>query len=126
MKPSALEEDCDIYVPGDGLMYGNVEDDIELMIRWPISDSMLSSPSGHAKEPRHAGHQLAGTPAEVLPLGPAIRKRPSQPVCHASEAGEDILAGDAAHANNPIGGMGLNGGIQDAANLCDKLERVVN
>ena len=25
-----------------------------------------------------------------------------------------LLAGDAAHVNNPIGGMGLNGGIQDA------------
>jgi hypothetical protein len=36
MRPSAIEEDCDIYVPGDGLMHGNVEDDIELMVRWPI------------------------------------------------------------------------------------------
>jgi len=27
--------------------------------------------------------------------------------------------------NNPIGGMGLNGGIQDAANLCEKLARVL-
>jgi 3-(3-hydroxy-phenyl)propionate hydroxylase len=32
-----------------------------------------------------------------------------------------LLAGDAAHVNNPIGGMGLNGGIQDAINLADKL-----
>src|SRR5262249_7018749 len=31
------------------------------------------------------------------------------------------LAGDAAHVNNPIGGMGLNGGIQDAVNLSAKL-----
>ena len=36
-----------------------------------------------------------------------------------------LLAGDAAHVNNPIGGMGLNGGIQDAANLSDKLARVL-
>jgi 3-(3-hydroxy-phenyl)propionate hydroxylase len=36
-------------------------------------------------------------------------------------AGRVLLAGDAAHVNNPIGGMGLNGGIQDAANLCSKL-----
>ncbi len=36
-----------------------------------------------------------------------------------------LLAGDAAHINNPIGGMGLNGGIQDAVNLADKLVRVV-
>jgi 3-(3-hydroxy-phenyl)propionate hydroxylase len=36
-----------------------------------------------------------------------------------------LLAGDAAHVNNPIGGMGLNGGIQDAVNLSDKLVRVL-
>jgi 3-(3-hydroxy-phenyl)propionate hydroxylase len=36
-----------------------------------------------------------------------------------------LLAGDAAHVNNPIGGMGLNGGIQDAVNLCEKLLAVL-
>jgi 3-(3-hydroxy-phenyl)propionate hydroxylase len=36
-----------------------------------------------------------------------------------------LLAGDSAHINNPIGGMGLNGGIQDAANLCEKLAQVI-
>lgn len=35
-----------------------------------------------------------------------------------------LLAGDAAHVNNPIGGMGLNGGIQDAVNLTEKLAAV--
>ena len=35
-----------------------------------------------------------------------------------------ILAGDSAHANNPIGGMGLNGGIHDAINLAEKLGKV--
>jgi len=39
--------------------------------------------------------------------------------------GRVLLAGDAAHVNNPIGGMGLNGGIQDAVNLVDKLARIV-
>jgi len=39
--------------------------------------------------------------------------------------GRVLLAGDAAHVNNPIGGMGLNGGIQDAANLADKLACVL-
>lgn len=32
-----------------------------------------------------------------------------------------LLAGDSAHLNNPIGGMGLNGGIHDAVNLASKL-----
>jgi 3-(3-hydroxy-phenyl)propionate hydroxylase len=35
-----------------------------------------------------------------------------------------LLAGDSAHVNNPIGGMGMNGGIHDAVNLADKLARV--
>ena len=39
--------------------------------------------------------------------------------------GRALLAGDAAHVNNPIGGMGLNGGIQDAVNLSNKLIEVL-
>jgi 3-(3-hydroxy-phenyl)propionate hydroxylase len=38
--------------------------------------------------------------------------------------GRVLLAGDAAHVNNPIGGMGLNGGIHDAMNLTEKLAPV--
>jgi 3-(3-hydroxy-phenyl)propionate hydroxylase len=39
--------------------------------------------------------------------------------------GRVLLAGDAAHVNNPIGGMGLNGGIQDAVNLAGRLIEVL-
>jgi len=35
--------------------------------------------------------------------------------------GRVLLAGDSAHVNNPIGGMGMNGGIHDAINLAEKL-----
>ncbi len=38
--------------------------------------------------------------------------------------GRVLLAGDAAHINNPLGGMGMNGGIHDAFNLCDKLAAI--
>jgi 3-(3-hydroxy-phenyl)propionate hydroxylase len=38
--------------------------------------------------------------------------------------GRVFLAGDAAHINNPLGGMGMNGGIQDAFNLVDKIAEV--
>ena len=38
--------------------------------------------------------------------------------------GRVLLAGDAAHLNNPLGGMGLNSGIHDAANLADTLIEV--
>lgn len=36
-----------------------------------------------------------------------------------------LLAGDAAHVNNPLGGMGMNGGIHDAINLGEKLCAVI-
>src|SRR5690606_22803002 len=36
-----------------------------------------------------------------------------------------FLAGDAAHINNPLGGMGMNGGIHDALNLTEKLAAVI-
>jgi len=38
--------------------------------------------------------------------------------------GRIFLAGDAAHVNNPLGGMGMNGGIQDVFNLTSKLVEV--
>lgn len=36
-----------------------------------------------------------------------------------------FLAGDAAHVNNPLGGMGMNGGIHDAINLTNRLAAVI-
>jgi 2-polyprenyl-6-methoxyphenol hydroxylase-like FAD-dependent oxidoreductase len=38
--------------------------------------------------------------------------------------GRVFLAGDAAHINNPLGGMGMNGGIHDAINLTSRLIEV--
>lgn len=36
-----------------------------------------------------------------------------------------LLVGDAAHINNPLGGMGMNGGIHDAVNLCEKFCEII-
>lgn len=47
-----------------------------------------------------------------------------QRVAQTFRKGRVLLAGDAAHVNNPIGGMGLNGGIQDAISLAEKLAAV--
>src|SRR3989440_513729 len=40
--------------------------------------------------------------------------------------GRVLLAGDAAHVHSPVGGQGLNTGVQDAVNLGSKLAQVVN
>jgi 3-(3-hydroxy-phenyl)propionate hydroxylase len=36
-----------------------------------------------------------------------------------------VLVGDACHINNPLGGMGMNGGLHDAFNLAEKLVAIV-
>jgi len=48
-----------------------------------------------------------------------------QRVASSFRAGRILLAGDSAHLNNPIGGMGMNGGIHDGLNLADKLAKVI-
>ncbi|MDB5415730.1 MAG: 2-polyprenyl-6-methoxyphenol hydroxylase-like oxidoreductase [Rubritepida sp.] len=51
--------------------------------------------------------------------------RVHQRVAATFHKGRLLLAGDAAHINNPLGGMGLNGGVHDAVNLVDKLAGVI-
>jgi 3-(3-hydroxy-phenyl)propionate hydroxylase len=50
--------------------------------------------------------------------------RVHQRVAKTFREGRVLIAGDAAHLNNPLGGFGLNSGIHDAINLADKLGRV--
>jgi len=47
--------------------------------------------------------------------------RVHQRVADAYRRGRVFLAGDAAHLNNPLGGMGLNGGLHDVISLTDRL-----
>jgi 3-(3-hydroxy-phenyl)propionate hydroxylase len=47
-----------------------------------------------------------------------------QRVAKTFRKGRAFLVGDAAHINNPLGGMGMNGGIHDAVNLAARLAAV--
>jgi len=47
--------------------------------------------------------------------------RVHQRVARDFRSGRVLLAGDAAHINNPLGGMGLNSAIHDAMNLAPRL-----
>jgi len=44
-----------------------------------------------------------------------------QRVAETFAKGRVALAGDSAHINNPLGGMGMNGGIHDGLNLAEKI-----
>ena len=52
--------------------------------------------------------------------------RVHQRVAKAFRAGRVFLAGDAAHVNNPVGGLGLNCGIHDALELAETLDLVAS
>jgi 3-(3-hydroxy-phenyl)propionate hydroxylase len=52
--------------------------------------------------------------------------RVHQRVAKQFRVGRIALVGDAAHLNNPLGGFGMNSGIHDAFNLCEKLVGVLN
>lgn len=47
-----------------------------------------------------------------------------QRVAQSFHKGRCLLAGDAAHVNNPLGGMGMNSGIHDGLNAAEKLGRI--
>lgn len=47
-----------------------------------------------------------------------------QRVADSFREGRALLAGDSAHVNNPLGGMGMNGGIHDGLNAAEKLVRI--
>jgi 3-(3-hydroxy-phenyl)propionate hydroxylase len=49
-----------------------------------------------------------------------------QRVAKTLRLGNAFLVGDAAHINNPLGGMGMNGGIHDAMNLTARLADVIH
>ncbi len=52
--------------------------------------------------------------------------RVHQRVAKSFRRGRVFLAGDAAHVNNPVGGLGLNCGIHDAMELAETLHQVAS
>jgi 3-(3-hydroxy-phenyl)propionate hydroxylase len=51
--------------------------------------------------------------------------RVHQRVARSFREGRAAIIGDAAHLNNPLGGFGMNSGIHDAFNLCEKLVEII-
>jgi 3-(3-hydroxy-phenyl)propionate hydroxylase len=89
-------------------------------ILWPTdpatSDTHYLS-ENHIQDRLQALHP-SGKPYEI---GHRTLYNVHQRVAETYVKGRVVLAGDAAHINNPLGGMGMNGGLHDAVNLADKL-----
>ena len=94
---------------GDGVPDRTVEDDAAIMSDHGVQDRIQR----FFPEPR---------PYDIVHRNLYVTH---QRVAATFRKGRVLLAGDAAHVNNPIGGMGLNGGIQDAVNLAGKLAGIL-
>ncbi|RMH51314.1 MAG: FAD-dependent monooxygenase [Alphaproteobacteria bacterium] len=84
-----------------------------------LSDEEIVAPD--RVEARLQGVVATGRPYEVVHR---TAYRVHERVADRYVWGRIFLAGDAAHINNPLGGMGMNGGIHDAVNLTGKLAEV--
>src|SRR5699024_4667372 len=49
-----------------------------------------------------------------------------QRVANTLYEGRVILMGDAGHINSPMGGLGLNGGIHDAVDICKRIPKILS
>lgn len=87
----------------------------------------LDAPDAEVTRPE----QVQGLMRDVVDLGRAFPVdhvtlyKVHQRVADRFRAGRILLAGDAAHINNPLGGMGMNSGIHDAVALAAALGPVV-
>jgi 2-polyprenyl-6-methoxyphenol hydroxylase-like FAD-dependent oxidoreductase len=71
------------------------------------------------------GRARAGLPLRVRSPGWMSKFRVHRRMVPRYRVGRVLLAGDAAHIHSPVGGQGMNTGIQDAWNLAWKLGLVV-
>jgi len=83
-------------------------------ILFPVAD-------GEPEEPDVDGRLARLLPGVDVPVAHTTCYRIHQRVAASFRAGPVVLAGDAAHLNNPLGGMGMNSGLHDAVALSRRL-----
>jgi 2-polyprenyl-6-methoxyphenol hydroxylase-like FAD-dependent oxidoreductase len=101
--------------------------------RYRLSMMVPESPGGSAQDaaeetaPPNLG-EIAERMTPLLPVGTRLsglrwssRYRVSHRIVPAYSKGRVFLAGDSAHIHPPVGGQGMNTGLQDAHNLAWKL-----
>jgi 3-(3-hydroxy-phenyl)propionate hydroxylase len=82
-------------------------------------DAEILDPENVSAQLRRVAPDLEGYPVEHVTLYRVHRK-----VAGSFRIGSAFLVGDAAHVNNPLGGMGMNSGIHDGVLLADALAAV--
>jgi 3-(3-hydroxy-phenyl)propionate hydroxylase len=110
-----------IFDPQEWVILLNLSDLVRVVFRMkPDEDEKI------AMQPQQLRARMAGLLPDSgdFPIRTLQLYRVHQRVAETFRVGKVLLAGDAAHLNNPAGGMGMNSGIHDAALLADCLARV--
>jgi len=93
----------------------------------PVSTEVADDTALAGPYAQHAIHRVTGAAAEVVyHIVHQSIYNVHQRVAVQLRKGRVLLAGDAAHVNNPLGGFGLNSGIHDAFSLAEKLSEVLH
>ncbi|MWK38338.1 FAD-dependent oxidoreductase [Actinomadura sp. J1-007] len=106
-----------LFDPGEWLVLLRTPD------HWRV---LLPTPDGtsDADELARLPERLRGVVDRRWHVAHASIYRVHQRVASAFRHGRVLLAGDAAHVNNPLGGMGMNSGIHDAVRFAHALADV--
>ncbi len=112
---------CYIFDPQEWVIILNLPDIVRVVFR--MTDDEDEEFALREENLRARIHNFFGeTPSYRIKTTQLYRVH--QRVADRFRIGRAILLGDAAHNNNPSGGMGMNSGIHDAANLAEKLTRI--
>jgi len=94
-------------------------------VLWPTDpdrdDDDLYLSDDYIQERLHRLHDKEGD----YDIGHRALYHVHQRVAESYYRGRAVLVGDACHINNPLGGMGMNGGLHDACNLGEKLAAAI-
>ncbi len=112
---------CYVFDPHEWVIILNLPDIVRVVFRLrPDEDDELALVEANLR--RRLQNFFGPTPPYRIKTTQLYRVH--QRVADRFRVGRVVLLGDAAHNNNPSGGMGMNSGIHDAANLAAKLARI--
>jgi 3-(3-hydroxy-phenyl)propionate hydroxylase len=111
------------YVSGVDRWYVMVRGRNYWRVLFPMDDSLSDEELAQPESEQRALASVYAADSYLV----AHRKlyRAHQRVATRMRAGRVLLAGDSAHQNSPLGGMGMNGGMHDAFAACNALLEVM-
>jgi 3-(3-hydroxy-phenyl)propionate hydroxylase len=114
---------CYIFDPQEWVIILNLPDIVRVVFRMKENEDEAT-----ALQVENLRARMSNFFGEVPPyiIKTTQLYRVHQRVADTFRVGRALLVGDSAHNNNPSGGMGMNSGIHDAANLTEKLIRIYN